>query len=64
MPEYRVVISEEFVHRIAVEASSEQEAIDKAYDLVGNTSGDVLKAENDYEFEAVGFLDCEAEEVA
>lgn len=56
MTEYQVSISEEFVHRLVVEASSRREAVEKAYHLMGNFGTDVLKEENDYELEAVGFM--------
>ena len=56
MTEYAVAISEEFVHRLVVEASSKEEAVEKAYQLVAMVDDDVLKEENDYELEAVGFM--------
>lgn len=56
MAEYKVAISEEFVHRLVVEALSKQEAVEKAYELVGNSPRDFLEEEHDYELEAVGFV--------
>ena len=56
MTEYKVFISEEFVHSLVVEASSKEEAVEKAYGLVGSEHREILEAENEYELEADGFI--------
>ena len=55
MAEYKVTITETFAHRLFVEADTEEEAYAKAFELVSNVDEDVLKEENDYELDAVGY---------
>lgn len=53
---YKVDISEEFVHSVVLEAASKEEAVQKAYELVGNEPREFLEKNNEYELEAVGFI--------
>lgn len=50
--EYQVVIYETVSHKLTVEANSQEEATELAYDLLSNQEDEYLKENYDYYIEA------------
>jgi hypothetical protein len=63
MARYKVQIDERFTHSMLIEAESEDEATDIAYNLLrdGITRDEEMQQAHDYEFEATEYMEDWAE---